>query len=88
MLSRNCDAMKKVLLEKNRRYGNAALNPLSIFHKGNNMEGIKVRLDDKLSRVKNSDKLRANDICDIIGYCYLLLLGMGVTPEEIEGLID
>lgn len=83
------DAIKKLLLEKNRRYGDAALNPQNIFYKGNSTQSIKIRLDDKLSRIKNNNSnLRVNDISDIIGYCILLLISIGATKKDIEKLID
>lgn len=83
------DAIKKLLLEKNRRYGDAALNPQNIFYKGNSTQSIEIRLDDKLSRIKNNNSnLRVNDISDIIGYCILLLISIGATKKDLEKLID
>ncbi len=69
----------KLLLEKNRKYGDAALTPLGIFYKGGATNSIKIRLDDKLSRVKNSEKLRKNDVSDLIGYLMLLCINEGWT---------
>lgn len=85
-----CDSMRDLLLTKNRRYGDAALHPLKIFSKNDASNSIKVRIDDKLNRIMNSteENPRANDICDVIGYCFLLLLSMGVTGEDILGQID
>jgi hypothetical protein len=58
------------LLEyKNNKYGNSALKPLEIFT-GKSKTGS--RIDDKLARVKNSEKLQKNDIADIIGYLILV----------------
>lgn len=72
-----CDQIKMVLLEKNKRYGNSALQPKHIFSKLSASESIKQRLDDKISRVMNSDELRKNDTCDIIGYLILLCISQG-----------
>ena len=82
--------MRDLLLEKNLRYGNAALSPLKIFSQNDATNSIAVRLDDKLSRIKNrkAEKPSTNDVCDIIGYCFLLLISMGVTKDEILKLID
>lgn len=66
------DSMKNLLLEKNKRYGNAALQPIGIFSKANSTTSILVRLDDKISRIKNSNELRKNDIADLLGYLTLL----------------
>lgn len=73
-------------LEKNKRYGDSALYPLGIFSKVSSNEQIKCRLDDKLSRVRNSNDLRKNDVCDIIGY--LVLLCITENWLEYEDLLD
>ncbi len=73
-------------LEKNRRYGNSALEPINIFSKVSSNEQIKCRLDDKISRVRNSTELRKNDVCDTIGYLVLLLISEGWT--EFGDLVD
>lgn len=66
------ESLNELLQEKNRRYGNSALEPLGIFNKNKATEGILVRLDDKLMRIKNSEDLRKNDTADILGYLVLL----------------
>ena len=66
------NSIRDLVLEKNKRYGDIALTPLNIFSNLNSTEGILQRLDDKLSRVKNSTELRKNDIADIVGYLSLL----------------
>ena len=62
---------------KNGKYGDAALSPIGIFNKhiekgADGTNSILVRLDDKLSRIKNSDELRFNDVIDLMGYLSLL----------------
>lgn len=52
-----CDRVKALLIEKNRKYGNSALNPVRVFSKASADEQILVRMDDKLSRIRN----RQND---------------------------
>jgi hypothetical protein len=62
-----------MLLEKNRKYGDSALNPSRIFSKSDNVEQIKVRIDDKLSRLRNSQDDEDEDVVgDLIGYLVLL----------------
>lgn len=68
-----CDELKSLLIEKNQRYGDSALNPISIFNKADSLNSVLIRIDDKLSRIKNSDELRKNDVSDLIGYLILLL---------------
>ena len=84
------DSMKDLLLYKNEKYGDSALSPNSIFYKGNSTNSILIRLDDKIGRIKNNPDStpRVNDVCDIIGYCILLLASMNVTSEDIAKFKD
>ena len=84
------NAMRGLLVYKNQKYGDSALNPKQIFYKGNATNSILIRLDDKLGRImSNTDATpRINDVADIIGYCTLLLIGMGATAEDIQKLMD
>lgn len=72
-----------VLIEKNKRYGNAALAPASVFSKLSAEEAILVRLDDKLKRIMNSTELRKNDVFDVLGYLTLLSIQKGWTFEDL-----
>ena len=81
------DAIKEFLLEKNRRYGNSALEPIDDI-KYTPIDGIKIRLCDKLKRIINSDEIRCNDIVDTIGYLELLLIANNVNKNNILKLID
>lgn len=68
-----CNSIKELLLEKNRKYGDSALNPVRIFSKSDPVEQIKVRLDDKLSRIRNQQTDEDEDVIDdAIGYLVLL----------------
>ena len=88
----NCvtDSINEVLKEKNRRYGNSALKPLEIFTGKIEPMGLGVRIDDKLSRIKNtpptSSMLRKNDVFDLIGYLTLLCVNNDWT--DFSDLID
>jgi hypothetical protein len=79
-------AIRKLLQEKNKRYGDSALNPLGAFSKLSAEDAIRIRLDDKLKRVMNSDELRKNDVADIIGY--LVLLSVAKDWLNFDELID
>ena len=46
------------LIAKNKKYGNSALEPLKVFSKIEPENGICIRMDDKLSRIANSNELR------------------------------
>ena len=87
------DGMKDLLLYKNEKYGDSAINPRRIFTKHIKCVDPKtalilIRIDDKLSRVENADSLRVNDVADIIGYCNLLLISMGVTSHDLAQFKD
>jgi hypothetical protein len=84
------DSMKDLLLYKNQKYGDSAIKPEQIFYKGDAKTAILVRLNDKISRIKNNkDELpRFNDIADTIGYCTLLLVAMDKKPQDFEALKD
>lgn len=84
------EAIRDLLLYKNEKYGDSAINPKKIFYKGDARNAILIRLDDKLSRIKanTEDTPRVNDVADIIGYCTLLLISMGVTQSDIKALMD
>lgn len=84
------NGMKSLLLYKNRKYGDSAINPKKIFYKGDSTNSILIRLDDKIGRVMSNpdDKPRVNDVADIIGYCTLLLVSMNVTSEDLKQFMD
>ena len=65
--------VKSVLLEKNRKYGDSALSPINVFSKNTNIEQIKVRIDDKISRIRNQQEDEDEDAAfDLLGYLILL----------------
>lgn len=68
-----CDELKELLLEKNKRYGDSALKPVRIFSRCDTIEQIRVRIDDKLSRLRNQRQDEDEDVInDLIGYLVLL----------------
>ena len=58
--------LKQMLVSKNRKYGNSALEPVRVFSKASPKEQILVRLDDKLSRLKNQQVDEDEDVIEII----------------------
>ncbi len=93
-------AIQKVLLEKDRRYGSSTSTPIQVFTThmdpsagSSPVNMILTRLDDKLKRIQTSGRdpkgtLRVNDLFDTIGYISLLMVELGVTPGELQALID
>jgi len=82
-----CDAMKAMLMSKNRNYGDVASNPINVYNRQDALQSILARLDDKLARIKCSDTLRINDVADVAGYNILLLSIIG-TAQDILEMID
>ena len=67
-----------LLKEKNKAYGNTALNPTNVFSKLNATEAICARIDDKLARISNrgiNDETE-DTVDDLIGYLLLLKMSM------------
>ena len=73
-ISKVCDGIKAMLIEKNKNYGDSALSPIRVFSKAPAAASIMTRLDDKISRIKNSNELRKNDTIDLLGYLVLLCI--------------
>lgn len=68
-----CEAIHKMLIEKNKSYGNSALDPIRCFSKLDPIETIKIRIDDKLSRLMRGHAFTGdNDVVDLMGYLVLL----------------
>ncbi len=67
--------MKGLLIEKNRKYGDAILNPFNLFSSRNIRHTILSRLDEKMSRLLNSNDDEDEDIIiDIMGYLYFAII--------------
>ena len=64
----------EMLVAKNKKYGNSALEPLGVFSQLSAYDGLLVRIDDKLKRIKNGslDHDDEDVINDLIGYLVLL----------------
>lgn len=80
-----CEEIKTLLLRKNADYGNAAVEPLRLFSRATPDEQLRVRIDDKLSRIKTKG-LSASDedtVLDLIGY--LILLRVNKHLDEAHG---
>jgi len=75
----------EMLVDKNQKYGNSAIEPLGIFSDLSPEEGLKVRIDDKLKRIKNGSLDRDDEdvVNDLIGYLVILkILHKKDQPNE------
>jgi hypothetical protein len=75
------DSIEKMLIEKNRKYGNSALEPLGVFSQLSAKEGLLIRIDDKLKRIKNGSLEKDDEdvVNDLIGYLVLLKISDNVN---------
>lgn len=64
--------IRNLLVEKNKAYGDAALNPIRVFSKADTTAGLKIRIDDKLSRLARGEDAGEDVVLDLIGYLVLL----------------
>lgn len=75
-------AIAEVLIEKNKKYGNSAIQPKRIFSKASPVEQINVRIDDKLSRIANQQVNEDEDAeFDLIGYLILKRVFNNLTEK-------
>ena len=72
------ESVTGLLKQKNKAYGNTALNPTNVFSKLDATEAICARIDDKLARISNkglNDKTE-DTVDDLIGYLVLLKIAL------------
>ena len=81
-----CSELEKFLLNKNKNYGDSVFNPVSVFSNLPQSGALMVRIDDKLSRIKNSNVLRKNDVVDLLGY--LVLLSIKENWLKFDDMVD
>jgi hypothetical protein len=87
-IAKTCEDIKLLLLEKNAKYGNSAVEPISIFSKQDNAAAICARIDDKLSRIANSglNDSTEDTLDDLIGYLILLKIARDRPVRPIKSL--
>lgn len=66
------DAIVAMLIEKNRAYGDSALNPVRVFSRADVVEQLLVRIDDKLSRLARGSAAGEDVESDLLGYLLIL----------------
>lgn len=64
----------RMLIAKNQAYGDAALNPMRVFSSADTGEQLRVRLDDKISRLARGEAAGEDQIADMLGYLVLLTI--------------
>ncbi len=86
LIHEECAAIATMLTEKNRKYGNAVIEPVSVFSRADALERINVRIDDKLQRMANRQDDEDEDVeKDLIGYLlYRRVVRRMAKPELVE----
>lgn len=72
LIDLECQNLAEMLKAKNRQYGNSFVDPVRIFSRVSPEEGLRIRIDDKLSRIARGDAAGEDTILDLIGYLILL----------------
>ena len=88
-IKKKCKDLEDLLLMKNARYGNSALEPLNVFSEAGAVAGIKMRIDDKLKRIKNAGLVDATEdtLQDLAGYLILLMIAKDNASNDIQGRV-
>ena len=88
-IATTCEDIKTLLLEKNAKYGNSAVEPINVFSQQDNAAAICARIDDKLSRIKNVGLNDATEdtLDDLIGYLILLKIARD-EPNRAQTTIN
>jgi len=85
LIATECEAIKQLLIMKNKEYGNSAIEPKRIFSKVDAVEQIKVRIDDKLSRLMSGGEksIKEDTVQDLIGYLVLLRVAEHIHSVKV-----
>jgi len=80
------NTIESLLVSKNKAYGNAALDPMRIFSKADSTDGLLLRIDDKLNRIKNVGITPETEdsVMDLIGYLVLLKISQANANTKPE----
>jgi NTP pyrophosphatase (non-canonical NTP hydrolase) len=78
-----CSDLAKFLCAKNDAYGNSAFDPIRVFSTADALEQIRVRMDDKLSRLIRGEPGNEDTKQDLLGY---LVLEKAVTLYQQPSL--
>lgn len=87
------EAVVGVVVAKNRAYGDSALNPVRCFSRAPADEQMRVRMDDKISRLMRGDGSGNEDAeLDLLGYLLLMrvwrLRQARSMPAGLDGVLN
>jgi len=82
-IEEKCQNICNLLLQKNKSYGNSAIEPIRIFSKTDPIEQINVRIDDKFSRIVKGQEFGTEDTeGDLIGYLILKRIAKKIQEKK------
>jgi hypothetical protein len=88
MKERISDELQQIetfLHDKNDAYGNSALDPVRVFSRTDTAEQLRVRIDDKLSRLMRGREYPGDDtVLDLVGYLVLLRIAEKGDEEDAD----
>lgn len=88
-IRQECERIADMLCEKNRKYGNSAINPIRIFSKASAEEQLLVRIDDKVNRMLDLQSDDDEDVVlDLIGYLVLLIICRNLNKSMTDRALD
>ena len=75
-IAAECDFLREFLQGKNNAYGDSILSPLRVFSDADEQAQLRVRIDDKLSRLTRGHAAGEDTVLDLIGYLIMLRISM------------
>jgi hypothetical protein len=84
-------AQRRVLLEKNKKYGDAALSDMGVFSFGKSpLDRLRVRIDDKLARVRaaviNGTQDDEDTLLDLMNYLVLYRIALRLEKKKEDNI--
>lgn len=84
LIAEECEALKAMLFAKNEAYGDSVIAPVRIFSKASPEEQLRVRIDDKISRLVHGHAAGEDVEQDLIGYLILLRVQRRLATETAD----
>lgn len=92
LIREHCGALAEFLVQKNKSYGDSALDPVAVMTRGlgfdtrreRSLAGLRFKIDDKLSRLSRGTTFEgdSDDVLDLIGYLILFRIAARDLEDE------
>lgn len=83
-----CQQLADFLVRKNAAYGSSVSDPVRVFSKADKLTQIRIRMDDKLSRIARGQRIETSDETiddtkrDLAGYLVLEAIISNMGPWD------